>query len=191
MTEKVTYIGDKNTFAIRYVPGNSSKDRSHYTAYCHLVLGGQILGNADEFCLLDTWKNSLQLIKDQIKNDFSSITHKEFNNKNDNEIFELIWKANQLEEEFKPEYAYLPLLEKKVWSNCTISMDETTDAYLITIIEQDGKIKFLWQGWGEPCPKDKIGILYSITVDRTFVIETMENCLDKIESEYLGYPPFE
>lgn len=191
MTNKVTYFGDKNTFAIRYVPGKSAKDKIHHTAYCHLVLGGQIIGNIDEFCLLDKWLNSLKRIIDQIKNDLSSITHEEFYSKNNNEIIELILKANQHKEEFKPEYAYLPLLEKKVWSNCIISMDETTDAYLITMTEQEGKIKFLWLDWREPCSNDQIGVLYSTTVDGKFVVETMENCLNKIVSEFLEYPPFE
>lgn len=187
-TEKETYIGDKNTFAIRYVPGYTYRDSGHYYAFCHLVLGGQIIGDPNESCFLSSWKYSLQLLKDQIKSDFNSIIHAEFSNKSDTELFELIGKANQLEEEYKDEYKYLPVLDNKVWSNCHISIDETTDAYLITMTETEGKIKFLWQGWREPCSEDKIGKLYTVTVDRNIVIETIESCLDKIEREYQEYP---
>lgn len=184
--EKETYIGDKNAFAIRYVPGY--QDSGHYYAFCHLVLGGQIIGDPNESCFLNSWKNSLQLFKDQIKNDFNSIIHPEFLNKSDRELFELIWKANQLEKEYKEEYKYLPVLDNQVWSNCHISIDETTDAYLITITELEGKIKFLWEGWRKPCSEDKIGKLYTVTVERNLVIEAMETCLAKIENEYQEYP---
>jgi hypothetical protein len=39
------------------------------------------------------------------------------------------------------------------------------------MIEFSGKIKFLWKGWSEPCPKDQIDKLFSIEVDREIVIE--------------------
>jgi hypothetical protein len=188
MATEETYIGDKNIFAIRYVPGYTYQDSGHYYAFCHLVLGGQIIGDPNESCFLSSWKYSLQHLKDRIKNDFNSIIHAEFSNKSDREIFELIWKANQLEEEYKDEYKYLPMLDNKVWSNCHISIDETTDAYLITMTETEGKIKFLWKGWREPCTEDKIGKLFAVTVDRNLVIEAMESCLDKIEKEYQEYP---
>jgi hypothetical protein len=187
-TQNVTYFGDKNTFAIRYVPGYTNKDSGHYYAFCHLVLGGQIIGNPDESCFLSSWKYSLQLLKDQIKNDFYSIAHSEFSNRSDKELFELVWKANQLEEEYKPEYKYLPVLDSKVWSNCHISIDETTDAFFISMTELTGRIKFIWEGWREPCPAYRIGKMFSITVDRNLVIEAMESCLEKIEKEYLQYP---
>ncbi|KOY87815.1 hypothetical protein AD998_18240 [bacterium 336/3] len=187
-TQNETYIGDKNTFAIRYAPGYTYKDNGYYYAFCHLVLGGQIIGDPEEPCFLSSWKSSLKHIKDQIKNNFDSISHTEFSNKTDEELFELVWKSNQLEEQHKDKYKHLPVLDNKVWVNCHISIDETTDAYLITIIELDGKIKFLWKGWREPCPADKIGKLFSVIVDRNFVIDTIESCLDKIEKEYLTYP---
>lgn len=183
-----TYIGDKNTFAIRYQPSYVHTGSENYYVFCHLVLSGQIIGDVDEVCYLNSWKSSLEYLKDRIKYDFSSIGHTEFLNRSDREVFELIWKANQLEEEFKEEYNYLPVLNNEVWSNCRISIDETTDAYLLAMTEADGKIKFLWEGWGEPCPADRIGKLFSITLDKDFVAETMESCLATIESDYLSYP---
>lgn len=183
-----TYFGDKNTFAVRYIPGYTYEKGSHYYAYCHLVLGGQIIGDPDESCYLGSWKHSLRLLKDRIKNNFSSISNTEFQNKNDREIFELIWKANQMEEDYKNEFAHLPVLNNKVWSNCSISLGETTDAYLITMTEDNGRIKFIWEGCRQPCTADKIGKLFSITVDRELVVKAIETCLDKIENEYLSYP---
>lgn len=186
--ENEVYIGDRNTFAIRYVPGFSYKDSGHYYAYCHFVLGGQIIGDEDESCFLSTWKGTLEQLKDKFKHDFSSFSHPEFRNKNNEELFELIWKANQLEEDFKPEFSHLPILDNKVWAACHLSIDETTDAYRITMTNDNGAIKFLWSGWREPCPADKIDKLFSVTVDRGFIIATLEECLERIENEYLNYP---
>ncbi len=54
--EKEIYFGDKETFAIRYIPGYIIKDiKPYYYAYCHLVLGGQIIGDKDEVCYLRSW----------------------------------------------------------------------------------------------------------------------------------------
>jgi hypothetical protein len=186
--ENETYIGDKNTFAIRYVSGYTDKDKKNFYAYCHLVLGGQIIGEPNESCFLNSWKDSLEGLKDIISNSFDSLSHPEFRNRSDKELFELIWKANQLEDEYKIEYMHLPVLDNKIWHNCHLSIDETTDAFLITVTEQNGEIKFLWKGWREPCPPDRLNKLYSLTVDRNFVIDTMEKCLKKIEEEYLNFP---
>ncbi|NHN24489.1 hypothetical protein FIA58_002270 [Flavobacterium jejuense] len=42
-------------------------------------------------------------------------------------------------------------------------------------------IKFIWEGWRSPCPVNKIGKLFSITVEKKFVIDTIEKCLIEIE----------
>lgn len=187
-TENETYIGDKNTFAIRYVPGYSDKNKKHFYAYCHLILGGQIIGEPTELCYLNSWSYSLERLKDLISNSFEELSHSEFTNKSDNELFELIQKSHQTEDNYKIEYKHLPVLDNKIWRNCYFSIDETTDAFLMTITEHHGEVKFLWEDWCEPCPKDKINKLYSITVERKHVIDVMEKCLQKIEEEYLNYP---
>ena len=127
-------------------------------------INGQILGNIEEPSYLSTWKSAVHRLQEKIKNDFDLLWHSEFENRNDIEIFELIWKANQQEEDYNPQFIYLPALENEIWSNCHIAIDETIDAFLIAIIkQQNNKIKFLWQGWREPCPEDKIDKLYSIS----------------------------
>ncbi|MDL5045913.1 hypothetical protein QQ054_07690 [Oscillatoria amoena NRMC-F 0135] len=73
-----------------------------------------------------TWLQSISMLLTRVKN--NELNHNEFLNKKDDELFELIWKANQEKKEFKPEYTYLPQLDSLVWSNCHLSIDETTDA---------------------------------------------------------------
>ncbi|WP_130736049.1 Imm42 family immunity protein [Flavobacterium sp. J27] len=173
------YLGDKKKFAIRFLP---IKNDSEF-AFCHLVLNGEIIGDQNESCYLNTWKNSLKEIKEKIVNSSKKLFHKEFENRSDREIFELIWKANQCEQDFNPKYNYLPVLENEIWSNCNIGIDETTDAYLITMIENKGLIKFIWEGWRVPCPVDKIGKLNSVSIEKKIVIETLDHCIVEIEKK--------
>ena len=177
-SENEKYIGDQKKFAVRYLPIENNSD----FAFCHLVFGGEIIGNENESCYLSTWKNSLKTIKDKIEDNPKSLFHEEFNNRSNRELFELIWKANQEEEDYNNEYSYLPVLDNEIWSNCHISIDETTDAYLIAMTEDNDEIKFLWEGWREPCPVEKIGKLFSINIDKNFVVETIEKCLMEIEN---------
>ena len=48
--------------------------------------------------------------------------------------------------------------------------------------EDNGEIKFLWEGLRDPCPVDKIGELFSINIDKKLVVETIEDCLMEIEN---------
>ena len=176
-SENEKYIGEEK-FAIRYLP---IENNSNF-AFCHLVFSGEIIGNENESCHLGSWKNSLKSIKDTIVDNTNSLSHHEFNNRSNREVFELIWKANQEEEEYNTKYSYLPVLDNEIWRNCHISIDETTDAYLIAMTEDSGKIKFLWEGWREPCSVDKIGKLFSVSIDKKLVVETIEKCLIEIEN---------
>lgn len=78
-----------------------------------------------------------------------------------------------------------------MWVNCAISIDETTDAFLIAWAEAAGNVKFLWKGLRQPCPPERIGKFFSIAVPREFVIESMENCLRTIRLEIKDYPVVE
>lgn len=162
------YFGNKNTFAVRYARGYTDKDNGHFYAYCHLVLGGQIIGDKDELFFKKSWHYSLERIKERIRNNFSDISNNEFINRSDREIFELVWKANQLEEEYKPEYAYLPVLSNEVWSNCGLSIGETTDAYLMVMVGSGNDVKFTWEGWRAPCPEERTGKLFTVSIGQGF-----------------------
>jgi hypothetical protein len=186
-SKRESIFGDKNTFAIHYVPGYSDKSKKYFYAYCHLVLGGQIIGDIQEICYLNSWKNSIEKLKNQLLNNFGSIFNSEFKERNDREIFELIEKANQLPEDYKSDFHYLPVLDSSSWYNCHFNIDETTDAYTLYMIEFSGKIKLLWEGWCEQSPKDQFDKLFSVVVNREFVIETLSNFLQKIETDILNY----
>ncbi len=188
MQTKEIIFGDKSTFAIRYVPGYVYKDHPDWLyAYLHFVLGGHVIGDQEESCAVEkSWLGSLKLVKDNlIKN---RLRHPVFKNRSDDELFELVYKANQSDSEFKSQYKHLPQLDSEIWSNCCISMDETTDAYLIVLVDIDDKLKFIWEGWREPCSADEIGQQFSITVDKKFVLKAIDDCINYVENDFKNYP---
>jgi hypothetical protein len=187
MPTKEIIFGNQKNFAIRYVSGYKYRDNPNWLyAHLHLILDGHLIGDIEESCSADTWLWSLKVMKDNlIENRFQ---HPEFKDRTDSELFELIKKANQDEEDFKPEYDYLPQLESSTWDVCCFNMDETTDAYSLILIEIDNNLKFIWEGWREPCPEEEIGKRYSITVDKQFVLKTMNECISYVEDDYNNYP---
>ena len=153
--ENEIYYGDKKSFAIRFLKNENSK-----FAFCHLMLAEKIIGDINETCYLGTWKNSIEILKQEIeKGNFKVDKYKIFENKSDAEIFDLIWNENQ-------DYRILQ-----------VSIDETIDAYLLSLIEKNGMLKFLWKGLREPCPENQIGKLYIIEINTEKVLKTIENAL--------------
>ena len=178
------YFGDKNSFAIRYVPGYTDQGKYTY-AYCHLILADQIIGDKEEPCLLNSWMRPLALLRDKINLNFQTFSNIEFKNRSDKEIFELLIKANQLEEEYDPQFLYLPVLKPEVWIDCCVRLDETIDAFIIFVIESEGEVKFLWQDWREPAQVLTLVKIFSLKIERSFVIKTIDTCLQKLEADLL------
>ncbi len=71
---------------------------------------------------------------------------KEFEGFSDREIFELLIKANQFEEfdeEFEPDFLYLPKVDNSIWKNHRFELYETTDCYHSFFYVKNSKITFL------------------------------------------------
>lgn len=182
-TKNETYFGNPDSFAIRYLQILPDENDGENYAYCHLVFGGQIVGDKNEKCYLKTWMYAINNLKEKLDNNFVALSNPEFKNKTDREIFELILKANQLDIEYKQDYLYLPTLDNTVWISCNVSLDETIDAYTILMINFDEKIKLLWEGWREPCPTEKIDKLFSIIVDKESVTNAIDSFLMTINKQ--------
>ena len=131
MTERI--FGNKTDFGIRYVSGWQSQDSKYYFGKLHLLLNGQIIGDKNESCLIVAWISRMQNILTLIENNSHRFYNPEFDKRTDEEIFELIYKSNQLPNEFNKDFIDLPVLSSEIWQYCNLSIDETTDAYLITM----------------------------------------------------------
>ena len=180
-------FGDKNTFAISYRPYERELT-NHVFAYCHLILGGHFIGSAEESCLLGTWTLFLEDLQNHIKANTGNLSDPLFSGLTEREIFELIFKSNQLDEDFDPAFAHLPAQQTDdLWVKHVVSLDETIDAYLIVLIEAEGKLKFIWKGWRDPCSQNEIGKLFSVIVDHDFFASTVDTCLDFLKTTYAEF----
>ncbi|OJJ14418.1 hypothetical protein BKI52_42300 [marine bacterium AO1-C] len=186
------YYGDKETFAVRYVPGfklESEDGTQNFYANMHLVLGGQIIGNPEEPCLLSLWLPGVDWLQDNLHDRFDYLYDKEFEGRSDEEIFVMIWKANELESDYDPKYLYLPKLNQVIWDICTIKIDETIDAWFLAVIKHnDYQLKFLWRKWNEHiCPEVSTD-LFSVVVDKDFAVETLNQCMQEVQMHWMHYP---
>ena len=138
-------FGDVNDFAINYQPCPESYNYDHTSkmAICHLVINDNLIGRSTEECYLPTWLFNLTDRKKRIIDTKDFLFPKEFEDLTDREIFEIILKANQLEEEFDPDFFYLPQLDDKLWSRHSFTIDETIDSYVCFFYIRDGQIMFL------------------------------------------------
>jgi hypothetical protein len=138
-------FGDIGDFAITYSPcpdsyGYEDKDKF---AICYLVVKGNYINRQGNECWLSPWLYHLTDRKKQIDETRELLFPKEFKGLSDREIFELILKANQLEEEFHPDFLYLPQVDNEIWSRHQFELYETTDGYLSYFYVKDNKITFL------------------------------------------------
>ena len=185
MTEKI--FGNKSEFGVRYMPGWKSKNGESHFAILHLLLDGQLIGDNNETALVGTWMRAMQNILDLLSHDYEKLYHEEFENRTDTEIFELIYKSNQLEEEFDPKFLHLPVLTNEIWRNCNINIDETIDAYLLTMIGKDDHIKFIWRNWRASHQSHNMDKIYSIMLKREQVVQTIHECLEFVKNDIVNY----
>ncbi|QNF34423.1 hypothetical protein HUW51_17460 [Adhaeribacter swui] len=155
---KEVIFGNPDQFAIRYIPGYKTEADRYYYAFLHLILGGQIIGDPEEECFLPTWLNEVKRINREIL-DTNVLSSKEFTDRTDKEFIE----------------------------SASFTIDETTDGWLIALIENEGFLKFIWKGLRSPCPEERIGEVYSTVVKREDVIETINKCVTTVEKEFPTY----
>lgn len=185
MTEKI--FGSRSEFGIRYISGWKTQDGDHCFAKLHLFLKGELIGDQDETCLVNSWISSMEEMLKLIRDYSTKLYHPEFCSRTDDEIFELIYKSNQLPDEFNEKYLYLPVLSNEVWQYCNVEIDETIDNYLLTMNCHKNVLKFIWKGWRSPCPKERINELLSISLDKDEVCQIIKECLDYVRRETSNY----
>jgi len=185
MTEKI--FGNRTEFGIRYVSGWKSDDSKYNFGKLHLLLNGHLIGDENETCLIGTWISSMEKNLVLIENNSNKLYHSEFHKRTDEEIFEIIYKSNQLPEEFNQKHIDLPVLPNEVWQNCNLSIDETIDAYLIAMICDRDIMKFIWKDWRDPCPKGQINELISISIEKTQVSSVINECLKYVNNDINTY----
>ena len=180
-------FGDRSEFAIHY---RTCSDKYNYAptnkmAICHLIIGNNLLGRYEEECYLPTWICSLTDRRNHIVDTKPLLFPKEFEGLTDREIFEIILKANQLEEEFHPDFLYLPQLDNKIWSRHSFTLDETVDDYLIYFYVKGNQIRFLIEDETERMKNDYRSYKFIFhSVDFDFFISTVDQTIEFLVERY-------
>lgn len=161
-TAEIKYWGNPDLFAIRYDASCIEKDFKRL----HIMLGGQIIGDSNELCYFSTWIASIQQLYFRIKFKRSQLDL-DISPYSRIELYELIKKSGQLEKDFSPEFIYLPKYDSQaIWARCNLSLDETTDAWDMYFLSNNDNVLFFWKGLRDPCPKNQIGLLYTIDIEQ-------------------------
>jgi hypothetical protein len=179
-------FGDINTFAIRYQPYEPEQpyEGMYKLAICHLIINGKVLGSPEENCYLPTWFYYLSRQRDFIETNGNDLFTKEFQERTDREIFEMILKANQLETEFSPDFLYLPQLNEKIWSRHSFTLDETIDVYLFYFYVMDDRIHFLIEDRSAGDVNERTENFIFSAVPVLSFISTVDEALLYLQAEY-------
>lgn len=180
-------FGDKSKFAIYY---RSTPDTYNYTladsmAICHLIISNNLLGKPEEECYLPTWIFNLTDRRNRIIDTKNLLFPREFEGLTDREIFQTVLKANQFEEEFHPDFLYLPQLDNKIWSRHSFTLDETVDGYLIYFYVKGDQITFLIKDETERMNSDYRShkfLFHSVSFD--FFINTIDQAIEFLLQQY-------
>jgi hypothetical protein len=154
-------------------------------AICHLIIANNLIGQPDEECYLPTWIFSLSDRRNRIVDTRHLLFPKEFEGLTDREIFEIILKANQLEEEFHPDFLYLSQLDNEIWSRHSFTLDETVDGYLIYFYVKGNQIRFLIEDETESLESDYRSYKFIFhSVDFDFFIKTIDQAIEFLMQQY-------
>ena len=176
-------FGDKSTFAICYSPGPKWNDHPQVMTYCYLMLAGKIIGNPDEADMLGTCVADLERLRSKAIQNEGNFGEASFDTLSDDEIMEMVYKSNQLEEEYNPLYHHLPGHKtNELWRKHAVYLAESTDQYAIIVFEQNGKLKFLWQRWEEREKNPKM--LNSIFVNHEIFYSAINEFLAFIKEQF-------
>lgn len=181
--EPPVIFGDPDDFAIRYVPGYRSGEWSY--AWLHLVIRGEVIGDPSEECVVSTWLSSIAKALERVEDAAARLSHPAFAGFRDDELFAMVWKANGA---MDPAYSYLPTLPGSVYADCSLSIDETTDAWSIAVVHVHGQFRFLWKGWRPPCPDASLGLLKAHGTSTAVVARVMGSALEHVRNSAATFP---
>lgn len=174
------HFGDASRFAIRYRGSYHDPSSRFSYAWLHLVLGGQLIGDPFESCVLSTWLIQVGLLRAKVLRVSTHGMEPIFRGRTNDERFELIQRANGSR---TPGYDHLPIPPAGIWNGHSISIDETTDAWSIGMIRTEDDLLFLWKGHRSPCPPALVDRLFTINVDLHEVVRAIDACLSQLRSE--------
>ncbi len=177
-------FGNISDFAITYSPCPDSYNyvEQDKMAICHITINSIIIGDLNEECYLPTWFFNISKLRNFIATNKDNLYITEFNNLSDREIFELIIKSNQLQEEFDKDYLHLRQLNNKIWEKHFLSLDETINNFLICYYIKDNKINFIVEKWWPETGYQR-NIQYH-SVELSYFLDVLESTISFLETKF-------
>lgn len=179
-------FGDKANFAINIqnqFDEDIDKLQASKMTRCHLIINDVIIGSPNEECYLPTWLFRLTDLKNRIADTKDYLFPKQFDSLTNREIFEIILKANQLEEQFNPDFNYLTQLDNTFWNNHHFTLDETIDNFLFFFYVRENEITFLIKNISEGINND-VFHFHSTNLDQFF------HTIDETAKYLVTHKPF-
>jgi len=156
-------------------------------AICHFIIDNVVIGDSGEECFLPTWFFQVTRIRDFFQANLDSLYLSDFDELSDREIYEIIIKSNQLENEFDNNYLHLAQLDNIVWQRHYLTIDETINGFCICYFIKNQQIRFIIEKiWPQPVNNEQRIFLYK-SIDVDFFIKTINECVEflEINSPYL------
>ncbi len=176
------FIGNPDVFAIAYCEWPKEYGESISNGY-HFIISYWVIDNnviSNMSCsLVNRLYDKLTSNSEFIRKNQNSLYIKEFDGLTNSEIFELIMKSNQLEDEYDPQYLHLPVLENEIWSRHTIFLDETVDGFTICYYVKNDEINIIIKDYED-----------NRIISQTMPINTFLNTIDEFVSFLLEKYPF-
>jgi hypothetical protein len=183
--ERSEIFGDPAVFAIKYseCPVAYTGESADKYAICHLIINNLLIGNPTESCYIPTWFGQLSRFYEHIRSRQDQLYPEAFTGRSAREIFELVIKSNQLDDEFDPLFAHLPQLENEIWQHHFFSLDETVDAFVICYYIKASTIHFIVEKWWpEVAYEDRQFKYLSVPLEQFF--DVVRNAMHFLKSRY-------
>ncbi len=149
-----------------------------------MTIDNTVIGDPQEKCYLPTWFFQITKIRDFIKENSADLYIHDFDNLTSREIFELVVKANQIDEEFDSKFLYLPQLENEVWQRHYLTLDETINDFEICYYITNNEIKFIIKKWKPEEPDEERSEFLLKSVDVNNFFSTLDETIDFLEKTY-------
>ncbi len=172
-------FGYQNTFAISCKLPEYINPNEQVLILCHYLVAGDFIGNEDEPDLLGTCAGDLKRALVKLC-DLQAAGHETiFDGLNDLEALAIVRKANQLEEEFEPNFLYLPQQPETFWYAHQLWLAESTDKAQVIVFNYAGRLKIIKQPyWDEP--KEVKSVLSKFEL----ATQAFTDCLQYLKSSY-------
>lgn len=184
-------FGEPAQFAIRFKEYEAVKQvnrsglQTDYSlqVHAHFVIGGEVVGIEDDQFMLGTWLGCIERFLGRMQRDEIPFYDAVFAGLGMEEVLALVFKANQLEEEYDPQFAHLPVKDSGFWNKHMLHFGYITDWHLLVFFDDGNGLKIIHTPWREYEAKNGEA-LHMARVDAQVVLNMAEQFVSYAHLHY-------